>query len=66
MGQEVFNSSNSGGGSVEKQSFDVLHSASTARGGIDELDHHGNTPLLLALQLGRLECANVGFAPRLS
>lgn len=28
---------------------------------MDELDHHGNTPLLLALQLGRLECANVGF-----
>lgn len=65
MGQDVFNSSNSAGGSVEKQSFDILNSASATRGGIDELDHHGNTPLLLALQLGRLECANVGFAPRL-
>lgn len=36
-------------------------SASTAPGGMDEVDHHGNTPLLLALQLGRLECANVSL-----
>lgn len=36
-------------------------SASTRPGGVDEADHHGNTPLLLALQLNRLECANVSF-----
>ena len=34
-------------------------SSATGPGGMDEVDHHGNTPLLLALQLGRLECANV-------
>ncbi|CAM9443093.1 unnamed protein product, partial [Hapterophycus canaliculatus] len=37
----------------------VSPSAATSPGGMDEVDHHGNTPLLLALQLGRLECANV-------
>lgn len=36
-------------------------SASAGPGGVDEADHHGNTPLLLALQLNRLECANVSF-----
>lgn len=37
----------------------VLPSTATGVGGMDEADHHENTPLLLALQLGRLECANV-------
>lgn len=36
-------------------------SSATGPGGMDEVDHHGNTPLLLALQLGRLECANVSI-----
>lgn len=37
----------------------VVPCAATGRRGMDEADHHGNTPLLLALQLGRLECAHV-------
>ena len=46
-------------GGAEQLPEDAPPSVATGPGGMDEVDHHGNTPLLLALQLGRLECANV-------
>lgn len=46
-------------GGAEELSEEAPPSVATGPGGMDEVDHHGNTPLLLALQLGRLECANV-------
>eukprot|EP00752_Nemacystus_decipiens_P009980 g8900.t1 len=45
-------------GGAEELPEDAPPSVATGPGGMDEVDHHGNTPLLLALQLGRLECAN--------
>lgn len=51
-------------GGAEELPSAVVPSAATGPGGMDEADHHGNTPLLLALQLGRLECANVSVSAR--
>lgn len=55
ISQAVFSSV----GGAEELRTDAPPSVATGPGGMDEVDHHGNTPLLLALQLGRLECATV-------
>lgn len=51
------------GSTLGQESLELARTvARKGPGGMDEVDHHGNTPLLLALQLGRLECANVRFS----